>query len=409
MTTVIDDLRAGPGSQSELEEAVFRQEHCFDLYRLEWDNFVESVGSDVYMSPSWCRVWWRHYGRGELCVLEYRHLGEIVGLLPLFIETIWIFPVRLRIARLVGSDSTISVIKLALSAKHATAVLASAMRALFVTERCDIVLIAPLAGEAQRHTTISSAASMSGITIVRTKATGCYSCFELPDTYSDYEKSLAKRQRENLRRDQKQLGKAHKVEVEVVTDGQKLERAVIDFIEMHERQWRARNRLGHFGDWRGSESFTQDLVTTLAPLNGVRLIRLMLDGKVIAWEFLLRFGRVVHWRLPAREAGENWDKLGLGRLGLAYMLRASIDEGAAVVEGGPGHYEYKVKHGAKEYPIESYLLAASKAGRLKGNWFALSAFVIDLVYYRLWFLRLHPLLPSWCRGPLSGLWMRRRF
>ena len=83
---------------------------------LEWDRFAQNVGGDIYLSPTWCRVWWQHYGRGSLCVLTVQQgtnsaePGPLVAVFPLFISRGWFGPVPLRIAKFLSSDSTIVVL-----------------------------------------------------------------------------------------------------------------------------------------------------------------------------------------------------------------------------------------------------------------------------------------------------------
>ena len=39
----------------------------------QWDNFVESVGGEIFLSYDWCRVWWKYYSKNrELKVLVFR-------------------------------------------------------------------------------------------------------------------------------------------------------------------------------------------------------------------------------------------------------------------------------------------------------------------------------------------------
>src|SRR5438132_3516373 len=122
---------------------------------------------------------------------------------------------------------------------------------------------------------------------------------------------------------------------------------------MHDAQWQAEGRLGHFGDWPGAESFNRDLVAELSPLARVRFVRLWANDRVICSQFCFVFGDSCYWRLPARAPEPEWERFSLGRIGLMNMIEAMIGEGVRRVEGGAGHYEYKLQCGGRELPVRS--------------------------------------------------------
>jgi hypothetical protein len=326
----------------------------------------------------------------------------------MFIERQWAWPLRIRVAKLVGSDSTIAVIKPAVREEHAAVVYKLAIEQLVGSEECDAVCVNPLSGHRSHADYVRSAGQAAGARIVRDITTGPHSEFDLPAVYDAYLASLDKKVRQNLRRDLNQLIGKHGLKSEVVRAGEDVKAILPSFFEMHTAQWRAQNKLGHFGDWPGSEVFTRDLVESLAGCDGARIIRLWVDDQVAALELCLRHGSIWHWRLPARAAGEQWDKLGLGRIGMARMLEAAFADGASRVEGGPGHYDYKLKHGATEFQLQSITMARPQwlsvfRTRLHIRW----ATIIHFLYYRLWFIRIAARLPI-KRRPLRQFWIRRR-
>ena len=111
----------------------------------EWDALAEQTGADISLCPAMARVWWRHYGRGTLRVLCFwttphpGHARRLVGVLPMFVENLRIGPVGVRVARLLGSDSTITVTSPPVEPSHAGAVYGRALEHLFGEDRCDAV------------------------------------------------------------------------------------------------------------------------------------------------------------------------------------------------------------------------------------------------------------------------------
>ncbi len=113
----------------------------------EWDQFVIDIGGDIYLSYDWCRIWWEHYGAGRsLCVFVYRREKQLVGLIPLFIERIWLGPVWLRIAKVVGSDFTMCMVNPPVKSEYAEEIFGQTIEYLTDTQKCDAVLFGLLTG-----------------------------------------------------------------------------------------------------------------------------------------------------------------------------------------------------------------------------------------------------------------------
>src|SRR4051812_43212628 len=77
----------------------------------EWDELVTGLDGSLYMSFDWCRVWWQHYGaRRDLRLMAFRDRGELVGVLPFFVERVGVVFARARVAKLVSSDFTLAIV-----------------------------------------------------------------------------------------------------------------------------------------------------------------------------------------------------------------------------------------------------------------------------------------------------------
>ena len=146
----------------------------------------------------------------------------------------------------------------------------------------------------------------------------------------------------------------------------------------------------------------------MAPLGRVRLVRLWANDQVVSYQYCLTFGDRLYWRLPARLVGEQWDRFGMGRLGLVKMIEAAIGEGIHWIEGGPGHYDYKAQLGGQEVPLVSQVIVAnSRKSRWRWKLFQKAARLLHLCYYRIWFGRIAPRLPL-PRRRLWKIWIRSR-
>lgn len=58
----------------------------FDALADEWAALLRRASTDVpFLTPSYQRVWWRHLGEGDLCLLSVREDPHPVGIIPLFL------------------------------------------------------------------------------------------------------------------------------------------------------------------------------------------------------------------------------------------------------------------------------------------------------------------------------------
>jgi CelD/BcsL family acetyltransferase involved in cellulose biosynthesis len=382
-----------------------------DALAHEWDAFIEScarsVGTEVYFTGAWLRAWWKRYGRGRRPVILVVRAGDrIVAALPFCVGRLWAGVLPVRVVRWMGADSTIPVLTPPIEPGFEARALASAIAWLREHERFDCLSLSPMSGASPAGDAALVAAENAGLAVVRNDDVGTHTLFRLPATFDEYLANLEKRQRGNYRRDVNQLSKRFDFADRVVR-GSEAQAHFDAFVTMHQGQWQADGRLGHFGDWPKSESFNREVVAALAPADGVRFHELIADGATLSMQYSLVFGGVCCWRLPAREAGPEFDKFGLGRVGLVKMIEALIGEGVRTIEAGPGHYDYKVKHGGEEFPLRRIVVATPGWGALKASLLLRWADLVNLVYYRAWFLkasrRLGPL-----RRPLWRGWIRTR-
>jgi CelD/BcsL family acetyltransferase involved in cellulose biosynthesis len=377
----------------------------------EWDALASALNGSLYMTFAWCEVWWRHYGAGrELRVVSVRSGGELVAVLPLFIDKLATPLGRARVAKLVGSDSTLAVMEPLARPGLAPQAFAVALKQLFEDDHLDMAHVGPCSGTTGHVEAVRAAASkLDDGQIVRDRQVGTHTVFEMPDGFDGYLKSLSSHQRSNYRRKLKKLNNSFTVDLDVVRDGPALEREFEAFMEMHQAQWKAVNKLGHFDDWPGSREYSWDLVRSLAASERVRLVRLLADDRVVAYYWCFALGGTYYWRLSARLFGQEWDQFALGRVGVVKMMELANSDGATAIEAGIGSYGYKENLNATTYPLHSIALRRNGVlPRMRARFTLAYGDFLDLAYYRLWYLRVAPRvkLP---RRPLWRSWSRRRF
>ena len=373
-----------------------------------WDDLLEQLDGTIYMSFSWCEVWWRHYGDGRELRLMTAHSGdELVAVLPMFIDRLRVpFLGRARMAKLIGSDLVEPLVRL----EVAPETFALVFRQLVEEGRADAVHFGPCSGSSPRLDIIRRGAQdgRAEVRIIRDRESGApHTAFEMREGFDAYLRGLSTKQRSDYRRRVKRLEEAFTFEVDVVRDTEQLARELEAFVEMHQAQWTTVGKLGHFGDWPGSLEFARDLVATLSRADQVRMIRLLADGEVVSYHWCFALNGTYYWRLPARLVGERWDRFGLGRVSVMKMMEAASGEGATAIEAGTGRYEYKEQLNALTLPVHKITLCRKRLlSRLRVRFTLAYGDTLNVAYYRIWHLRFAPRIKL-LRRPLWRGWVRR--
>src|SRR5690606_26996289 len=75
------------GASLEVTEVTSGRE--LEALRPEWDALWQRCpDATPFQSPDWLLAWWNHLGRGELLALILHHRGRLVGMAPLFIDSV---------------------------------------------------------------------------------------------------------------------------------------------------------------------------------------------------------------------------------------------------------------------------------------------------------------------------------
>jgi hypothetical protein len=89
------------------------------------------------------------------------------------------------------------------------------------------------------------------------------------------------------------------------------------------------------------------------------------------------------------------------------MIGEAIKDGVTRIEGGLGHYEYKLRLKAVEHPVWIYRFAAPGLGSMLKRAIAnVLQDVLGIGYHKLLYRRIQPCLPAAFRRPQWRLWLR---
>jgi hypothetical protein len=328
----------------------------------------------------------------------------------MFIERIWLGPISIRIAKRVGSDFAMDVFALPVSTKWSSSIYRQIISQLINTDRCDAVWFGFVPSDDPSLVSLRTVATVPDgpFVLARDAVAGVHTVFHLPVKFDAYVAGLGRGARQNYRRRLNLLKKTFDIKQDIVSNPTDALAEFDAFRTFHAEQWKAEGRPGHFGDWPRSDAFNQDLVAQFAELGRFRLLHLYAGNTVIATQYAFTFGPNCYWRLPARTTAKDMGRFGLGVLGLMQLVEQMSEEGIRRIEAGPGHYDYKVEYGGREGDYLSVLVKSTRAASsVRVHLLIMLSYLVHLLYYRIWRLRIAPHLP-FRRRPLWRTWIRLR-
>ena len=365
------------------------------------------------MSYDWVRTWWDFYSAGKKLRIFLFTSGEtLVGIVPLYIESLGVWPFQFRVVRLVGANIPPKVFDPPIHEAWAETLFEQILVQLFGKDGCDLLSFGPVS-ELHKPTEKLQAACSAQKSLVappRTLTSDVHTVFSLPSTPEQYYEGLSKSERRKRQYESRSLAREYSVAVDTVSAPHEAEKEYDEFVAQHTTQWQAEGKPGHFGAWPSARQYNRALIRSLAKLGRVRFLRVKANGQVVSRQYVYSFGDAYFWELPARSHGPQWDKFSLGCTGALIMIETAISEGKRLIHAGLGHYDYKTRLNAHDYAARIVRVTANRASsRARYILFEAWRRCWSVLYYKLWYRRLCPRLGQRFWQPQPTAWLRLDF
>ncbi len=401
---------ASESTHSRLEHCVFTDWHQMCDLKGAWNDLAARVG-DVFGSYDWCSIWWQHFSRNrQLEVHTLHYQGRLLGVLPLFRETLSVAGLRLRVVRLLACDYTIDAAGLTMEPECAKPLIDHVLSSLARRGAWDILHLGPLrnyvtateaiADTAQRHPQVG--------TVIIGRQDNWITEYDLPDTYEQYLHSLAGDERRDTARRERKLHHDHQVEVSHVTDPAQVPAAMDALVALHQQLWAHKGQRGQFGDWPAFEMFHRQVAQRMAEAGQLVLLTIKVDGQVRGAAYGYHFGPRTHQMIRGYADQPPWRNYALGRQLHCNLVQQAIARGSQHVDDGRGVFDYKLRLGGQLRGEQSLIIVRRGRAPWIRFWAALRlAYAEHVIYCRLWFDRLAPRLGLKC--PLRHSYIRGGF
>jgi CelD/BcsL family acetyltransferase involved in cellulose biosynthesis len=175
------------------------------------------------------------------------------------------------------------------------------------------------------------------------------------------------------------------------------------FEGLHGDQWRSIGKAGHFGDWPDAMAFARAVMARLAASDRAWIDEHWCGDVLLSAQYGFSQGGRVYWWLIGRTMDPDFVRLGVGRVGLVERVRGLISQGVKEIEAGAGEYDYKLNYGGVLVPMGRVVLVTPGA-EWRVRLLLRYADLLDLLYYRIWFLKLAPRFRKLTGSRPRALW-----
>lgn len=251
-----------------------------DSLAADWDELVDRTGASPFVRPAWVDAWWRAFGGGSLEIVSIRRDGALAGVVPLY---------RRRGA--VHSPTNWHTPEFAFVAEDAAALEAVA-RALFRPGRRRISLGFLNAGEPTLEACVAAAQASGYRTDLRTLERSPYVAIE--GEWEDYEGRVSRHRLAEARRRRRRLEEQGELAVEVADGSERLDALLEEGFRVEASGWKA-ERGTAIASRPETRAFYVDVARWAAERGWLRLAFLRLDGRALAFQYLIEAGGSVYF------------------------------------------------------------------------------------------------------------------
>jgi CelD/BcsL family acetyltransferase involved in cellulose biosynthesis len=308
----------------------------------DWRRLAAEAGTP-FATWEWAAAWWRHYGDGRaLRVVPVRGAdgGPPIALVPLYLHA----RRPLRVLRFVGNGP------------------ADELGPVCAPEAAGPALEAALASLGRGwdllwadHLPADGAPARLG----RPLKVEASPSLELPEGgFEEYLAARSRNFREQVRRRERKLGRAHELSYRLVEDEAGLPAAMETLFELHGARWED-DASSAFDATR--RAFHVDFAARALRRGWLRLWLLELDGRPAAAWYGFRYGGAEWYYQSGRDPQHESDAVGF--VLMAHTVRAASDDGLRVYRLLRGGEAYKSRFATSDRPVATVAISRGARGR----------------------------------------------
>ena len=315
-----------------------------DVLRDEWTELAERT-RNVFATWEFSSLWWRHFASdGRALTFACRAAdGRLVAVLPLYV---WAER-PIKIVRFIahGPGDQLGPI----CADEDRAAVARALRTALADADLQLLVGEQLPGDADWS-------GLLGGKVLRT--TGNPLLRFDGASWEDFVASKSSNFREQVRRRERKLGRAHELRFRLADDPRRLDADLTTLFALHAARWQEAD--SSFGG--SNEPFHREFATCAFRRGWLRLWLLEVDGVPRAAWYGLRFGGVEAYYQAGRDP--EWDRFSVGFVLLTHSVREAMRDGMDEYRFLRGGETYKYRFANVDGTLETIAVPRGLTGRL---------------------------------------------
>jgi CelD/BcsL family acetyltransferase involved in cellulose biosynthesis len=316
----------------------------FESIQEDWERILPSCSTDtIFVTPSWQKLWWRHFGDGsQLHILSVHDGDQLLGIAPLAIKK--------GALSFLGDTDLVDYHDFLVPEGNEEAFYGTLWEHLTGLEWHTFELVS-LPEESPTLSFLPDLARRTGMS-VEVDEEDVTPIAALPGSWEDYLAGLRKKDRHELRRKIRRLEVADGAEQYICSDTDAILDCMQDFFSLlkasstEKKEFLTRER----------EDFFRDLAVDLAPKGQFRLYFLEVDGVRVAACICFDYGG--SYLLYNSGYDPEYSTLSVGLLNKALCIKEAIEAGKSSFDFLRGAERYKYHLGGQDRSI--YRLVARR-------------------------------------------------
>jgi CelD/BcsL family acetyltransferase involved in cellulose biosynthesis len=375
----------------------------------EWDDFVEPIGGEIFLTYDWCRVWWKYYGkRRDLLVFVFKNNGSLCGILPMFLEKIWLGPVCVRVVKIVGTDFLPITVTVPVSHDVIYEVIHSFINKLRANYNWDILYIGAICGRYDSFDRLVGACAQATDSTchVETKTSGVQTYIKVAASWDDQLAIFSRKRRAEMRRKYDRILKQGIQLESIPATDDNFKQFFENFVQMHQSYWQSLGYSGHFGAWPEAYKFHREVAAVQLNRQRLKFYKIVLDGHSIGYRYSYKFGDTYYNYLYARSQFGKSKKIDFTRIDFGEMVKRAVKEDVKWFDFMRGKYNHKLQLGGQMFPINNIYIYSNKLpSMIRVNVFRSLAWMLNVCYSKIWRDRIAHRL-GLKLGPFWKAWLR---
>jgi CelD/BcsL family acetyltransferase involved in cellulose biosynthesis len=308
----------------------------------EWERVQKDATiASIFSTFDWLYLWWKIYGAERpLRLLVARSGGAVVGILPLYIDTLRIFGMKVRTLLFVGvgGDTSPDDLGPVLARGREAEVAAALTDAVMALPGWDVLLFTDMNPACAFTDAIGKSGRVPWVA-AQTGRSVEIKFLELPASWDDWLKSLHRDKRYRIKNIRKKLNAAHPTaRFFVWQDAATLDAGVDRLVHLHNKRWESAGQKHGFSTTE-YVSFHRAVMNACMARDRLRFYCLEIDGAIVAVYYFYRFRNRVY--LMQSGFDPDFSDVKPGQVLLGHVIESAIAEQHEVLDFLRGDHRYK--------------------------------------------------------------------